>query len=121
MSDELFGDGDPFNDPTWQKICAMAGSPPRPAEGYVTCNLEWLRRVLPVLRSADRLAVALLLYRQCLLCRSRTVNFSNNEAHQLGVGRNTKYRALAELAEAGALTIQIRNGRSMRVTLHWFP
>jgi hypothetical protein len=40
---------------------------------------------------------------------------------KLGIGRNTKYRALATLKEAGAITIEAENGRAVRVTVHWFP
>jgi hypothetical protein len=99
----------------------MDGAPPRPAKDYGIYSLAWLARVLPILRTSDRLAVALLLYRQCLLRRSRTIDPSNNEAGKLGIGRMTKYRALVLLQEAGAVTIETNNGRSIRVTLHWFP
>ena len=77
--------------------------------------------MLPVLRTSDRLVVALLVYRQCLLRRSKTADLSNNLLTELGVGRKTKYRALTLLQEAGAVTIETPNGRSVRVTLHWFP
>jgi hypothetical protein len=119
--DSLFGDGDPFDDPVWQAAGLMADALPRPAKGYVTCSLVWLARVLSVLRASDRLAVALLLYRQCLMQRSKTVSFPNSELQKLGISRRTKFRSLAQLEEAGAVTIEARNGRSVRVTLCWFP
>jgi hypothetical protein len=119
--DSLFGDGDPFDDPVWQAVELMAGAPPRPADGYITCTLAWLARVLPVVCTANRLAVALLLYRRCLVQRSKTVSFPNSELSKLGISRRTKFRALALLEEAGAVTVETRNGRSVRVTLHWFP
>jgi len=99
----------------------MDEAPPRPAQGYVTCPLTWLGRVLPQVRSSYQLAVALVLYRQCLLKRSRTVGLPNGELRKVGVSRHTKYRALAELEEAGVLTVETGNGQSTRVTLHWFP
>ena len=83
--------------------------------------MAWLARVLPILRTSDRLAVALLLYRQCLMRRTKTVDLSNIELAELGIGRMTKYRALIALQEAGAITIAARSGRSVRVILHWFP
>jgi hypothetical protein len=61
------------------------------------------------------------LYRQCLLKRNRTVGLPNGELRKVGVSRHTKYRALAELEEAGALTIKPRGKHSIQVTLHWFP
>src|SRR5262245_35437656 len=97
------------------------GAPPRPAEGYVTCPLAWLARVLPQVRSPQQLAVAQVLYRQCLLKRSRTVGLPNSGLRKLGISRHTKYRALAELKEAGACVIETGTGQSIRVTLHWFP
>ena len=65
--------------------------------------------------------MALLLYRECLMRRSSTVALSNGELRELGISRQTKYRALGWLQEAGAVTIGTRNGRSVRVTLLWFP
>jgi hypothetical protein len=121
MRTDLFDDSDPFDDLLWQQAADMAEAPPRPGKGYVTCSLAWLARVLPVLRTSDRLAVALLLYRRCLIQRSRTIDLPNRELAKLGLGRMTKYRALLLLEEAGAITIEVRNGRSIRVTLHWFP
>jgi hypothetical protein len=99
----------------------MDGAPSRPTKGYMICPLAWLARVRPQLRSADQLLVALVLYRRCLMQRSRTVGLPNGELQRLGVRRQTKYRSLAQLEEAGVLTIETRNGRSTRVTLHWFP
>jgi hypothetical protein len=39
----------------------------------------------------------------------------------LGIGRMTKHRTLLLLEEAGAITVERQNGRSPRITLHWFP
>ena len=63
----------------------------------------------------------MLLYSKCHRERSRTVAFSNAEVSRLGISRYAKYRALAWLHEAGAIAIEGRNGRSVRVTLLWFP
>ena len=62
---------------------------PRPRPGYLVCSTAWLTRVLPVVRTPDQLAVALLLYRQCLRKRSRTVAFSNGDLAELGISRQT--------------------------------
>ena len=109
------------NDPLWQKAGLWADAPPRPTNGYVTVPLPWLARVLPVVHTPGQLVVALLLYRECLMRRSNTVALSNNKLRELGISRQTKYRALGGLQEAGAVTIGTRNGRSMRITLLWFP
>jgi hypothetical protein len=119
--DDLFQDSDdPFDDaPTLREMLVGA---PRPAKDYVLCPFTWLARVRPLVRSADQLLVLLVLYRRCLVQRSKTVDLPNGELTELGIGRKTKYRTLRFLEEAGAVTVDERqNGRSLRVTLHWFP
>jgi hypothetical protein len=110
-------------DPLWQAAELLAQAPPRPvSKGHGVYSLAWLARVMPVMRSADQLVVALLLYRECLLRRSNTVALSNGELRKLGISRQTKYRALGELREAGAAVIEETDKRrSARVTLLWFP
>ena len=121
MNNNLWLDGDPFDDPAWQRVLMMEGAPPRPAKNYYTLSAAYLLRVLPVLRVSDRLMVAIMLYRKCLVQRSKTVDLSNDELSDFGIRRQTKYRALAQLQEAGAITTETTNGHSIRVTLHWFP
>jgi hypothetical protein len=116
---DLFDDGD--DDPLWQRAADMVGALHRPSRGYITCPLAWLARVRPLIRSTDQLLVLLVLYRRCLTRRSKTVDLPNGELTELGVSRKTKYRALLLLKEAEAITIEARNGHSIRVTLHWFP
>ena len=105
----------------WQQAELMVDGPPRPAKGYFTVSATWLRRVLRAVRTPSQLAVAMVLYRRCLMQRSRTVDLPNGDLGALGISRYTKYRALRELVEAGGLTMEARNGRSIRVTFHWFP
>jgi hypothetical protein len=122
MTEDLFLEGDPFDDPAWQWVFMIEGAPPRPAKNYYSLSASFLLRVLPILRVSDRLMVAMVLYRKCLMQSSRTVDLSNDELSDFGIGRKTKYRALAQLQEAGAITTGTNtNGRSIRVTLHWFP
>src|SRR5262245_38197626 len=103
---------DPRLDAAWERAGEMVGALPRPGKGYVACPLAWLARVRPVLRTFDQGIVAQLLYRQCLVRRSKTVDLSNHELVKLGIKRNIKYRALRTLQEVGAVTIETRNGRS---------
>jgi hypothetical protein len=125
MKDDLF-EGlfeDTDGDPLGQMAELLANAPPRPvSKGHGVYSLPWVARVLPVVRSADQLMVALLLYRECLLRRSNTVALSNGELRKLGISRQTKYRALGELREAGAIAIEEADTRrSVRVTVLWFP
>jgi hypothetical protein len=117
--EDVWIDGDPFDEPL--TVAEMLAGTPRPAKGYVLCPLAWLAWVLPIVRTADRLVVAQLLYSRCLMQRNRTVNFPNGELADLGIERKTKYRTLRLLEEAGAVAIETRNGCSIRVTLHRFP
>lgn len=119
--DDLFDDGDPFDDRLWQRAADMVGALPRPGKGYIVCPLSWLARVRPLVRSADQLLVLQVLYRRCLVQRRKTVDLPNSELSELEIGRMTKHRTLLLLEEAGAVTIQRQNGRSPQVTLHWFP
>ena len=114
-------DLDPFDDPAWQRTLALAGAPPTPATGYVTCSLAWLARTAPVVGTVNQLVVAMLLYRRCLLARGRTVPLSNSELEVFGISRFAKYRALAGLKAAGVVSTEAPNGRSTRVTLLGFP
>jgi hypothetical protein len=93
----------------------------RPAPGYVLCPIEWLARVRSVVRTSDRLLVALVLYRQCLLKRSWAVTLPNRDLVEMGISRRTKFRALAALAEAGVVSMRQQNGCVVEVTLNWHP
>jgi hypothetical protein len=116
MSDELFlEDGDPL------LTELTAGAPPRPAKGYITVNMAWLGRVLPLVRGAEQLVVLLLIYRRCVLARSRTASLPNGDAGAVGMSRQGKYRALAALKGGGLITQEPRNGKAVRVMLLDFP
>src|SRR6516164_8117812 len=98
--DDIWMEDHPHDDPLWQRAGEMVGAAPPPSRNYGVYSLAFLARVLPVLRASERLAVALLLYRQCLLQRSRIVDLSNGMLIKLGIGRMTKYRTLHLLEEA---------------------
>jgi hypothetical protein len=121
MSEDILSKDDPFNDPLWKVADMAALAPSRPGKNYITCPLMWLNRVRPLVHSADQLMVLMVLYRRCLMGRSRTVTLPNVELAALGISRQTKYRLLAWLQEAGAAAVEMSNGRAPRVTLHWFP
>jgi hypothetical protein len=118
---ESFEAGDPFDDLGRRETELMVEASPRPAKGYVAVPVPWLAKVLPLVHSADQLAILLLLYRRCLMSRSRTVTLPNSELAAVGVTRFAKYRLLTWLQDAGAATVAPRNGRAVSVTLRWFP
>jgi hypothetical protein len=116
---DLFEDAE--NDPLWRMAGLLANAPPPPAKGYVTVPLAWLERVMPVVLTTTHLVLAMLLYSKCLRQRSQTVALSNRELNRFGISRYAKYRALAVLRKAGVIALGGRNGRSVDVTLLWFP
>jgi hypothetical protein len=86
------------------------------AARHIGCPLSWFKRVFPIVRGKNELAVALFLYRQRVVQRSRTVVLSNARlATELGINRQAKYRALRRLAEAGLITIRHHNKRALKV------
>ena len=99
----------------------MDGAPPRPAKGYILVPVDWLARVWPLLRSAQQVLVLQLIYRRCLIARSRTVPLPNGDLAAFGISRYGKYRTLAALGEAGLVSLETRNGRAVQVTLNDFP
>jgi hypothetical protein len=118
---ELFKPGDPFDLPEWQQTELMEGAPPRPAHGYLTCSLAWLARVRPLVRSVEQLMVLQLIYRHCLVNRSRTAALPNKDLETVGMSRYGKYRALTALERAGLITREPWDGKTARVTLIDFP
>ena len=64
--DDLFDEGDPFDDPPWKEAERSARERmegfSRPRAGTVGCPVSWLGRVLPLVESKHQLAVALLIY-----------------------------------------------------------
>jgi hypothetical protein len=119
--DFLFDRGDPFDDPRWQQAELIDKAPLLPAKGYVAVPLTWLAKVRPFARSADQLMVLLILYRRCLMNRTRTVTLTNSELARFGITRQTKYRLLARLQSEGVATVEAANGKAVQVTLLWFP
>jgi hypothetical protein len=116
MSDDIFQAGDPFDDPLWQAAAAPNRGPR--ATRYIGCSTAWLKRVLPLVHSKEQLAVALWLHRRRVVCGSKVLSVPNHELDEdLGITRQTKYRALNHLEQAGIIAV-IRNGqRAIRVRL----
>jgi hypothetical protein len=120
MGDEdLWLEGDPFNNPEWQEAerrvrdrdCGIRYF----AEGWVTCPLWWFDGVLAVARSPKQMAIGLLLYRH--IQADRFVPISNRMFEARGITRKRKYRALALLEDAGLIEVERSNGRTLRARL----
>jgi hypothetical protein len=77
----------------------------------IGCPIWWLQSVLPSLKSAQEVVVALYIWRRHIVIGRRTFTLSNGELSALGVTRWTKYRALTKLERGGLITVQ-RNGKA---------
>jgi hypothetical protein len=92
---------------------------------FIGCPLPWLARVLPVVNSKDQLVVALYVYSRCEAYGSKTVPVPNYQLAQLGISRQTKYRAVQHLQQAGALKVEEqevppgKRQQSLVITLLW--
>ena len=125
MQDDLWlDDDDPLAkriDALWKQVEQMTDAPPRPAKDYVVVSLAWLMRVVHVVHTPQQVVVAGVLYRQCLVKRSRTVAVPTGLLQDLGIDRNIIRRTLANLKQAGTIAIEFRMGHPTQVTLLWFP
>ena len=115
-NDNLFDEGDPFDDPRWKKAEKKSAKKAE-REKFISFPVAWLKRVLPYSRSGTQLAVMLILQRRRFLCRSRTFSLPNGELEELGISRQAKYRALAGLELVKLIRTNQKPGRAVVVTL----
>jgi hypothetical protein len=84
---------------------------------FIGCPMWWWERALAAVDSKGQLVVAVYVWRRHVLCRKNTFGVPNGQLDSWGVTRQVKYRALAQLAEAGLIKIE-RNGReALTVTI----
>jgi hypothetical protein len=117
MTDDLFEDGDPFDDPAWRK------AKPRSSKGpWIGCSLSWFEWVLPLVKSKGQLAFVLMLYRRCCICKSATVTVPTDAFESLGISRYGKRTLLPPLEEAGVIQVEAtKPGTVGKVTLINWP
>ena len=78
---------------------------------HIGCPVEWLKRVLPLVKKKEQLGVAIWLYRRRAICGSELFTVPNNKLlEDLGISRKVKYQTLRHLEKAGAIAL-IRNGK----------
>jgi hypothetical protein len=118
--DDLFlkSNGDPLNDPI-ATMAKKAGAKTQAAD-HVGCPIGWLAQVLPHLRGASQLAVALLMYRRWVLGgRRKAFDFSNADPNKLGISRQVKAQTLAKLEEAELIAVKQQHGHAPQITRRW--
>jgi hypothetical protein len=120
MNEDTLQHGDPFDDPLWKAAEKIAHTRRRRSEPYIGCPVTWLKRVLPLVQSAEQLAVAQWLHRRRVICGNDVFTVPNRELYEdLGISRFTKYRTLRLLREAGAIAIILNGKRTMQAKLLW--
>jgi hypothetical protein len=92
----------------------------RRADQHIGCPLEWLKRVLPLMKTKEQLAVALWLHRRRAVCRNALFTVPNKALQEdLGLSRKVKYGALQRLEEAGAIALIRADKHTLQVRLLW--
>ena len=108
----------------FQRVVAATKTAGRKKRGQrlVGSPLAFLADVCRSTKGRAPLVVAMLIYRRTCVCSSRTVTLPGVELAELGIGRETKRRALAELVAADLIRIErMAPGRAAKVTLLWKP
>jgi DNA-binding transcriptional ArsR family regulator len=110
---DLFDDSE--NDPLMDSPLSKTAS------RFIGCPVAWLKRVLPLVGSADQLAILMWLHRRRIVCGGRewfTVPAKALE-EDLGLSRFTRYRALEHLKQAGGIAVSRDGNKAMLVKLLW--
>jgi hypothetical protein len=111
----LFDDqGDPFDGPLWKEAERKAREGVFKARpGWYCGPVSWINQVLPLVRSPEQLAIAVLMYPYLRV--DRAVPISNRMFAGLSIRRQVKYRTLVLLEEARLISVEYSPGRSPAV------
>jgi len=83
----------------------------RRADLYIGCPLEWLKRILALVKTKEQLAVAIWLHRRRAVCRSELFTVTNDALQKdLGLSRKVKYQSLQHLERERVIAV-VRNGK----------
>jgi hypothetical protein len=94
--------------------------PKRKHDRHIGCPTAWLRRVLPVARSGEQLALALWLYRRHKVSGSPVFKAPNAELYDdLGLTRFAKYRALRRFEKVGMVRRLKTGPKDTSIELIW--
>ena len=90
------------------------------ADRHLGCPLEWVKRVIPVVKSKEQLAVAIWLHRRRAVCKRELFDVPNDTLHEeLGLSRYVKRRTFRHLEEAGAIAVVRSNKCALQVRILW--
>jgi hypothetical protein len=85
------------------------------------CPLSFVRRVLPLVGSAEQMVIAMWLHRRRAVCGGKDWFTVPAKAldDDLGLSRHTRYRALKHIEQAGGIAVSYDGNKAMRVKLLW--
>jgi hypothetical protein len=89
--------------------------PKNSADRHIGCPLAWFDRAYAAVDGKAELAVALFLYRERMIKKTREVSLSNVTLKQHGISRRAKYEAFRKLEAAGLIMIERKNLRALKV------
>jgi hypothetical protein len=93
-------------------------APAAKKDRHFGCPTSWLLRVLPAVKTAKQLTVAIYIWKQHVIRGHRkTFDMPNGELRKLGISRNTKYRALELLTKAGVIAAAQTGNGALSITI----
>jgi hypothetical protein len=122
------GEYDPFN-PEQLRIIpeqqAKKGAAPKPKQNrqhrgkFVRVPVLWFEQLSSIAAYGVTCRVALHLLHEAWRTDSRTVKLTNAALRKIGIGRQGKARALAQLRKAGLIAVEQQQGRNPVVTVRF--
>jgi hypothetical protein len=88
---------------------------------FIGCPVAFLKCILPLVGSAQQLAIVIWLHRRRIVCGGKKWFTVPGKAleEDLGLSRFTRYRAFHRLEQAGGIAISHDGNKAMRVKLLW--
>jgi len=89
---------------------------------HIGCSWEFFQAAVRATKGQTALVLALVIYRRCHVCKSRTITLPPGELVALGITRRTGHRALRQLQAVGLIRLHpIAPGHKAVITLLWPP
>lgn len=84
---------------------------------FLSGPIKWIWLVKAARLAGKSLQVAVAIRHQCKLEKRNNISFGNTFLEEMGVNRDAKRRALAELETAGLITVHRETGKNPIVTI----
>jgi hypothetical protein len=92
------------------------------ADKWIGCPWIFFQAATCAVKGKAALALALMIYRRCKVCKNKTVTLSSDELVALNIPRSTCRQALRQLQAVGLIRLHpIAPGHKAVITLLWSP